>query len=1273
MRTLFAVSVFTLAGCGGKGGGTSADAIGTAPSAQTCKPAPSNAVLSDALLAECDEGNPRPPVYVPNLPAPSAVGQGRACTTDHFTQNGGGEARKLDVLFVMDTTSRVNHRWHEVAEHLHHFTDHLRGVDIRFAVILSHVDEQEGRLWAPDGEPKVLDIRRMGVEEISRHLSDTFWKAGSEFDDRGIGEAAFYSLHKLVTKHAEETKRLGFLRPDAALTVLFQSDEQEIGAPTPHHPPHGIHERCDSYYPPIIKKEFYDDTGVNLNSTFAAVKALKGNMPVSMNAFVNVDEEDMENYLPVFQNPDGHRCVYASPGYGYFEMVAKTGGVLRSVHEETEHSLERLGRATHDGIELQHDFALTHPAKEVDPNSIQSLVDGGVTPHLYSAATDIVHMDFAGHIGSKIDITYCQPQTQAGWTITGFAGQATQTTATLSWQTSALATNGKILWGTSADSLTQTVPDPNVTTNHSVTVPGLQPATTYYFQAVSNDDFGTVKRSAVIAVTTQSIPLPGWNISGFAGTSTQTTVALSFATSAYPTKGKILWGTSSSNLNQTTAQDSAAAKTHSFTVSGLTANTTYYFQASASDDRGQTQTSAVIAVTTQPLPLPVWSISGFAGTSTQTSVALNFVTSAYATTGKVIWGTSADNLSQSTNAEASPVTSHSFSVSGLTPSTTYYFQAVATDDRGQSAASAVIAVTTQAIPLPVWTISSFAGTSTQTSVALSFNTAEYATIGAIRWGTSASNLNQTTTSDSAPVNAHSFTVSGLTAGTTYYFQAIASDDRGQSHQSAVIAVATQANPLPVWSITGFVGTSTQTTVSLAFATLEYATTGKVLWGTSSTNLNQSTGSDASPVNAHAFTVSGLTANTTYYFQAVASDDRGQTKQSAVIAITTQAIPLPVWSISGFTGTSDQTSVALTFTTSAYATTGKILWGTSATNLNQSTLSESSPVTAHNFTVTGLTPNTTYFFQAVASDDRGQTHSSGVVAVATLPVPLPVWTLDNFVGVPTQTTMALSFTTSAYSTTGKVLWGTTAGNLNQSTASDSSPTTSHSFTVSGLTANTTYYFQAVATDDRGQTHQSAVTAFTTLPVPLPVWTLTGFAGTPSVTSVALSFSTAEYATTGKVLWGTSASNLSQSTASDASPVNAHSFTVTGLTPNTTYFFQAIASDDRGQTHQSAVISFTTLPSATWALTGFDGTATSNSVSLIWQTGTVATSAVVHVGLSASDLSFMTVNVPTFATSHVQTVTGLNPNTTYFFQVTATDGNRTTISSGIISKTTKARGR
>jgi len=739
-----------------------------------------------------------------------------------------------------------------------------------------------------------------------------------------------------------------------------------------------------------------------------------------------------------------------------------------------------------------------------------------------------------------------------------------------------------------------------------------------------------------------------------------------------PPRGKCFGGTSADDLSQSTNADSSAVTSHSFTVSGLTPSTTYYFQAVASDDRGQSGASSVIAVTTQAIPLPVWTISSFAGTGTQTAVTLTFNTAEYATTGAIHWGTSASNLTQTTPSDSSAVNAHSFTVTGLTAGTTYYFQAVASDDRGQSHQSAVLAVTTQAIPLPVWTIENFAGTSTQTSVALSFNTSAYATTGKILWGTSAGSLNQSTAPDSAAVNAHSFNVTGLTAGTTYFFQAVASDDRGQTHQSAVIAVATLANPLPVWTIDSFAGTSTQTSVALSFNTSAYATTGKILWGTSPGNLNQSTASDSAAVNKHSFTVSGLTANTTYYFQAVASDDRGQSHQSAVLAVTTQAIPLPVWSISSFTGSSDQTSVALTFATSAYATTGKILWGTSSTNLNQSSLPDSSAVTSHSFTITGLTPNTTYFFQATATDDRGQTHSSGVIAVATLPIPLPVWTLDNFAGTTTQTTVALSFTTSAYATTGKVLWGTSADNLNQSTASDSSAVTSHSFTVSGLTANTTYYFQAVASDDRGQTHSSAVTAFTTQPVPLPVWTITGFTGTPAVTSVALSFTTAEYATTGAILWGTSASNLNQSTAADASPVNSHSFTLGNLSPNTTYFFQATATDDRGQTHLSSVLSFTTLPSATWTLTGFDGTATSNSVSLIWQTGTVATSAVVHVGLSASDLSFMTVNVPAFATSHVQTVAGLNPNTTYFFQVTATDGNRTTISSGVISKTTKARG-
>ncbi|MDR3660907.1 MAG: hypothetical protein P4L86_11040, partial [Mycobacterium sp.] len=454
--------------------------------------------------------------------------------------------------------------------------------------------------------------------------------------------------------------------------------------------------------------------------------------------------------------------------------------------------------------------------------------------------------------------------------------------------------------------------------------------------------------------------------------------------------------------------------------------TTYYFQAVATDDRGQTQSSAVISVTTAAIPLPVWSISGFAGTTTQTTATLSFSTSEYATTGAIRWGTAADSLTNVTPSDASPVTAHSFNITGLASSTTYYFQAVASDDRGQEHTSAVISVTTAAIPLPVWSISAFAGTPAQNSVALTFTTAEYSTTGKVLWGTAAGSLTNVAGPDSMPGTVHTYTVNGLAAATTYYFQAIATDDRGQTKSSAVISVTTNAVPLPVWTISGLNGTTTQTTAALVFNTSEYATKGKILWGTSASSLTNVAGPDTTAMNTHAFTVTGLTASTTYYFQAVASDDRGQTQSSAVISLTTAAIPLPVWSITGFAGTSTQTTVALSFATSAYATTGKVLWGTSAGSLTNIAGPDSSAVTNHAFTVSGLTASTTYYFQAVASDDRGQTHSSAVIAVTTAAIPLPVWSISGFAGTSTQSTVALSFDTSAYATTGKVLWGTSAG-------------------------------------------------------------------------------------------------------------------------------------------------------------------------------------------------------------------------------------------------------
>jgi phosphodiesterase/alkaline phosphatase D-like protein len=1175
---------------------------------------------------------------------------GRVCATDTFHQNGSEVPGKLDVLFVVDTSKEAADLWQETAEHIDSFLDQLPNVDLRFAVILGHTRDHSGRLYAPQGEPLVLDAQRMSRQEISNHLKTIFAQA-SHFLDPGLGEAGFYSLTSLVKSNYAEAQQAGFLRPDAALNVLFQSREEEIGYPFPAVPPGDILPRCDADYVRLVKKEKYDPAGITLDSTWAAVTAFKKGLPVSMNAIVNLGEEDMEHYRKVLPS-NNQWCVFASPGYGYYQMVRKAHGVLESVFDEPHENMERWGRAAIGTVALQHDFKLSHPAAEVDPATIQSKVDGSAVPGTFSPASNSVHLDNAGHYGSEVDISYCQPQQEQNWSIEGLTGLPTQTAVNLNWQTTLAPTSGQLNWGSSPNALTNTVADPSTGTAHSVVVTGLQPDTTYYFQAISTDSYGITKKSSVLAVKTKAPILPSWTISNFAGSSTQIAVTLGFDTTTYATTGQILWGTSASALTNSTPADASPVTSHSFTVTGLQPNTTYFFQATATDDKGQTHQSGVISVTTQPVVLPSWSITGLNASATETAISAAFLTSDYPTTGHIAWGTDPAQLTNSTQADSAPTNSHSFQIPNLQPGTTYFLQAVATDDQGQTKQSAVISVTT----LPAWTIESFAGTSTTKSVQLSFVTSGTATTGKVLWGTNANALTNSTPPDASPVNSHSFTVSGLQPGTTYFFQAVASDNFGQTQQSAVITLTTQA--LPSWSISGFAGTPTANNVSLNFSTAAFATTGKVLWGTSASALTNSTPADASPVKDHSFTVSSLQPNTTYYFQAVATDSFGQTQQSQILSLTT----LPVWVINDFAGTPTNNSVALSFTTPAFATTGLVVWGTNPNALANATPSETNPVNSHSFTVAGLQPSTTYYFQAIATDKFGQVQQSPVISVTTL----PSWAISGFGGTVTTNSASLNFTTAGFATTGLVKWGTSASSLTNSTAADASPVNNHIFNVTGLQPNTTYYFQAVASDSFGQNQQSQVISLTTQA--LPTWSITGFAGTASTNSVSLNFATAGFATTGLVKWGTSANALTNSTPADASPVNSHSFNVTGLQPNTTYFFQAVASDSFGQNQQSPVISVTTLPS--WTISGFGGTVTTNSASLNFTTAGFTTTGQINWGTSASSLTNSTPADASPVNNHSFTVSGLQPNTTYYFQAVASDSFGQNQQSQVISLTTQA---
>ena len=1174
------------------------------------------------------------------------------CVVDRFKQPEAPVTNKQDVLFVMDNSVSMNRHWQLMAAKIGKLLQGSGCKDIRIAVMVGGIEKHTGLLFAAPRQPKVLDASKLTEAQIMASLRKTFAHALTydQTDWIGAGEALFYSLYYGATTKSEAIRKQGFFRADAGLNVIFMSDDAEISYPYPSKQIWDLPPKCNWGHHEKVRKTYYLPRKIDADSTFTALRRLKGDMPLVTNAFVNITREDI-----LVDNKLDAKCIYDSPGFGYFDIVKRSGGVLWSIHRDRSEGMMRVGMAANKRRNLIHDFHLSKPAAKVDPATIQAQVDAALVPHTYKPDTNVVHLENAGKAGSAIEIRHCEPVPQHQWSIEGFVGQAGETSASLSWLTREHATSGRVNYGTDPASLNDTVAHPGTGTSHEIQISGLTPNTVYYFQAISGDEHGTEKKSEVISLRTK----PSWNVSALRGSAARNTAVLQWDTLAYPTAGYVLYGLAPESLTGRVSSN-GTTRNHSVSVDGLSADTAYYFQAVSFDEHGREQATNVIALRTAKN----WGIVGLTALMGRQSASLTWSTPEYPTVSEIRFGTSPGNLDRVAK-DAKIEIAHSVSIGGLSAGTTYYFQAVAKDEFGVVKASELLSATT----VPDWQLSQVTAVSTERSFSAGFTTTGFPTNSKLLWGKTSQLGGELV----AGVNAqeHSATVEGLEPDTLYYYQAVAVDSLGKEMRSAVGSIRTKKEviPLPKWTISAFEGSATQTSASLTWGTLEYPTIGTLRYGLSPTSLDRSV-DESEAAREHALGVAGLQPDTVYYFQVTAKDDRGQEQESAVIAVRTQAIPMPVWSIEGFRGDTTQTSASLSWSTAGYDTTGRVRWGTSPDALNASV--DASAGREHAATVSGLTPDTVYYFQAVGRDDRGQEKVSEVISLRTQAIPMPVWSITGFRGEATRTSVALEWKTPQYDTSGKVRWGTSPDALN-GTANSSASGRDHSTAVAGLQPGTSYYFQAVNTDDRGQEKTSEVILVRTLEDPLPVWEISGFAGTGALRSISALFHTESYATRGKIRYGTSAGNLNQETLMEASPGLAHPFTISGLSPNTAYFLQAVALDDRGQEKVSAVIEVrTTTATPNWQVTGFDGTTTVSQANLIWNTPGAATRATIKVGLSAADLSFKTVSVPDYKTTHIVAVTGLSPDTTYFFKVVAEDADGGVVESNLISKRTKTRG-
>ncbi len=227
-------------------------------------------------------------------------------------------------------------------------------------------------------------------------------------------------------------------------------------------------------------------------------------------------------------------------------------------------------------------------------------------------------------------------------------------------------------------------------------------------------------------------------------------------------------------------------------------------------------------------------------------------------------------------------------------------------------------------------------------------------------------------------------------------------------------------------------------------------------------------------------IGGLTPSTAVHFQLVVTDDDGtQLGGDQVFTTLSAAPPPPPPTVVSYAAT----SVGYTNTTLNGSVNGNGLpvgawfeygldtsYGNSTYNNQFFTSSDYYAAQAYSTPITGLTPNTTYHYRAIASSLAGQGLGADTTfTTAALPAPPTVATLAASSVVRSSATLNGTVNPNGSSCTVYFRYGTTTSYGDTTTPTEVDSAGSFNASITGLTANTTYHFQIVATNGGGSSY------------------------------------------------------------------------------------------------------------------------------------------------------------------------------------------------------------